>query len=192
MIFELREKTNEKKRSNDTNGLQPARTRSHAAGYSAASTANYYSASDRTFWLLAHIWAGSRIPVKMTAPSVMTIVLIAADGATALIALDSSAIITAVALGATTARLRGITTSKASTIIVTRLLLAVLLGRIVSFVLALVFGHLLILEVYAPVTMEIVAEFVRIQRIVWIKRINRLVVRQPILHLFGENVPNKL
>ena len=122
----------------------------------------------------------------------MTIVLIAADGATALIALDSSAIITAVALGATTARLRGIATSTASTIIVTRLLLAVLLGRIVSFVLALVFGHLLILEVYAPVTMEIVAEFVRIQRIVWIKRINRLVVRQPILHLFGENVPNKL
>ena len=48
--FELREKTNEKKRSNDTNGLQPARTWSRAAGFSATPTANYYSASDWTFW----------------------------------------------------------------------------------------------------------------------------------------------
>ena len=41
--FELREKTNEKKRNNDANDLQPTRTRSHAASYSAAPTANYYS-----------------------------------------------------------------------------------------------------------------------------------------------------
>ena len=72
------------------------------------------------------------------------------------------------------------------------LLLAVLLSRVVSLVLALVLGNFLVLGLHRPVTLEVVAEFFHIQRIVWIKRIDLLVVCQPILHLFGENVPNKL
>ena len=37
-------------RNNDTNGFKPVRNQSRAAGRSIAPTANYYSASDRTFW----------------------------------------------------------------------------------------------------------------------------------------------
>ena len=121
--------------------------------------------------------------------------LVAADGTTALITsitLVSSVVITNVALGTTTACLRRVATSTSSTIVVTRLLLAVLLSCIISFVLVLVLGDLLVLELHRPVTLEVVAELVRIQRIVLIKRINFLVVCQLTLHLSGETVSNKL
>ena len=82
--------------------------------------------------------------------------------------------------------------STASTVVGAVLLLAVLLVRIISFVLVLVLGFLLVLNVHRPITLQVVAELVRIQRIVWTKRIDLLVVCQPILRLFGENVPNRL
>ena len=119
------------------------------------------------------------VGVKMIAPSVMTMVLMAANSATASIALVSSAVVTAITaatLGATTARLQRIAASTASTIVVTRLLLAVLLIHIVSFVHVLVLGQFLVLELHAPVMMEVITEFVRIQGMVWIKWVNLLVV----------------
>ena len=137
----------------------------------------------------------STVGIEMTAPPIMTMGLVAADGTTASIAsitLVSSVVIIAVALGATTACLRRVAVSTTSTIVVARLLLAVLLSRIISFVLVLVLSDLLVLELHRPLTSEVVAELVRIQRIVWINWINFLVVCQPILHLSRENVPNKL
>ena len=130
--------------------------------------------------------------IKMTAPLIMTMVLMAADDAMALIALVFFAIITATALGTTTIRLQCVAASTASTIVVARFLLTVLLSRVVSLVLVLVLVNLLVLELHRPVTSKVVTEFVRIQRIVGIERNDFLVVHQSILHLFGEKVPNKL
>ena len=137
----------------------------------------------------------SAVGIEITAPPIVTMVLVAADGATALIGLItlvSSVVITAAALGITAACLRRVVASTVSTIVVAKLLLAVLLSRIVSLIFVLVLGNLLVLELHRPVTLEAVAELVRIQRIVWTKRIDLLVVCQPILRLFGENVPNRL
>ena len=78
------------------------------------------------------------VGVKMTAPPVMTIVLVVDDRAGASIAFASSVIVTATALGSSTARLQRVVASTASTVVVTRLLLAVLLIRIISLVLVLV------------------------------------------------------
>ena len=112
----------------------------------------------------------SAVGIEMTAPSVVTMVLVADDRTTALINMVSSVITTAVttaaALGATTARLRRVVPSTASTVVGVGLLLAVLLVRIISFVLVLVLGNLLILKLHRPITLEVVAELVRIQRVV--------------------------
>ena len=57
-------------RNNDTPGFEPARARLRAARYSAAPTTSYYN-PNRQFPQknqsadLAHIWAGSMIPVKL-------------------------------------------------------------------------------------------------------------------------------
>ena len=138
----------------------------------------------------------SAVGVKMTAPPVMTMFLVTNDGTTASITLGSSTIIsvaaTAATLGATTARLRRVVPSTASTVVGAGLLLAVLLVRIISFVLVLVLGDLLILKVHHPITLEVVAELVRIQRVVWIKRMDFLIVCQATLHVSGENLPKKL
>ena len=121
--------------------------------------------------------------VKMTALPVATIVLVAGDGTMTLITLVSSIVVAAAALVFSTARLRRVVASTTSIVVVTRLLLAVLLVLvIVSLVLDLVLSQFLILEFHAPVKMEVITELGRVKKMVRIKRINFLIVSQPILH----------
>ena len=92
--------------------------------------------------------------------------LVANVGSMASIALVSSVVISPVALGSSTARLQRVVASTASAIVVTILLLAVLLVCTVSLFLVLVLSQFLILEFYAPVTIEVISQFVRIQNMV--------------------------
>ena len=117
----------------------------------------------------------SAVGVEMAAPPVVTMVLMANDGTTATIVLVSSVVVPAVGLIATTARLGCVAVSTPPTVVVARLLLAACLV-LVSLALVLVLSHLLVLEMDTPITVKVVTEFVWIQRVVWSKWINFLVV----------------